>query len=596
LTNLRAQLGAKGWLPIRGVVHAAGSLADATLASIGPGSFEAVHKPKVLGARRVLESLVGDDAAGLEFFVGFSSVASLLGLPAQASYAAANGQMDALLGSWRRTKGLPTATVQLGGVADVGMSARVDDHVHAWGVGQIASGDFAGLLNRVIEVAGSADDASAMVVVGANLDFRTLAKTRRHEQNHELSAFLPDSSSLKSPLTRFTTTADSSSAANHTNHSSSSEPAGSRPGPLPRLHLEDVIKAVAGVVEEVSGLADIPTDASLYDSGLDSLSAIQLRNVLAEKFPDVEFAATLVFDHTSIDKISAYILQQLTLIAPGISPNAGPRNSPGNQALEPGSNRAKPDGSRGVAIIGVEARMPGSSNSFESFFANLCAGVDGIRDVPYARWDADDFFDPNPTAGGKACYVQRAGFVDDIEYFDNETFGITPMEAKVMDPSQRVMLETAYRAFAAAGYEPSRLKDTNTGVFVGSLSPDWRQVLTAGELTAYSGTGSALSIMANRISYFFGLLGPSMTVDTACSSSLVAMDLALQNIASGRCTMALVGGVQSILTNSPFINGCRARMLSPKGHCHTWDAGADGYAKAEGCGALVLKELAAAER
>ncbi|KAH8749885.1 thiolase-like protein, partial [Diaporthe sp. PMI_573] len=352
------------------------------------------------------------------------------------------------------------------------------------------------------------------------------------------------------------------------------------------------------VVEEVSGLADIPTDASLYDSGLDSLSAIQLRNVLAEKFPDVEFAATLVFDHTSIDKISAYILQQLALTAPGISPNAGPRNSPGNQPLEPGSNRAKPNGSgsRGVAVIGVEARMPGSSNSFESFFANLCAGVDGIRDVPYARWDADDFFDPNPTAGGKACYVQRAGFVDDIEYFDNETFGITPMEAKVMDPSQRVMLETAYRAFAAAGYEPSRLKDTNTGVFVGSLSPDWRQVLTAGELTAYSGTGSALSIMANRISYFFGLLGPSMTVDTACSSSLVAMDLALQNIASGRCTMALVGGVQSILTNSPFINGCRARMLSPKGHCHTWDAGADGYAKAEGCGALVLKELAAAER
>ncbi|KAH7044503.1 type I polyketide synthase [Macrophomina phaseolina] len=156
------------------------------------------------------------------------------------------------------------------------------------------------------------------------------------------------------------------------------------------------------------------------------------------------------------------------------------------------------------------------------------------------------------------------------------------------------MLETAHNAFEAAGYDRETLKGTKTGVFVGSLSPDWRQTLT--EHTAYSGTGSALSIIANRISYVLGLLGPSMAVDTACSSSLVAMHLALQSIRSGECDMALVGGVQTILSVTPFINGCKARMLSPDAHCKAFDAGADGYVKAEGCGALVLKDLAAAQR
>lgn len=588
LGRLRDQLADKSWLPVRGVVHAAGILSDATLASIGPESFEAVYKPKVLGARRLLENLVQQDVGSMEFLVGFSSVATLLGLPAQASYAAANAQLDALLASWRRTKGLPTATVQLGGVADVGMSARVDDHVHAWGVGQIASGDFAGLLQKAIEVASFSADSSGMVLVGANLDFKRLAKTRDTEQNHELSAFLPVQFSLNS----FTEN-KSSRTADRTNHRFSPGSVASRKeNRAHEYNLEDLIKDVANVAEEVAGLGDIPRDASLYDSGLDSLSAIQLRNVLVEKFQDVEFAATLVFDHPTIEKISGYIMQQLAAAEPMDRPSAN--YSPNSPSNDPGIGPANTDRSRGVAIIGVEARMPGGSNSFEEFFANLCAGVDGIRDVPYARWDADDLFDPNPMAGGKACYVQRAGFVDDIEYFDNEAFGITPMEAKVMDPSQRLMLETAYRAFVAAGYDPSRLKDTKTGVFVGSLSPDWRQVLT--EHTAYSGTGSALSIIANRISYQFGLLGPSMAVDTACSSSLVAMDLALQQILSGRCDLALVGGVQSILSSFPFINGCKARMLSAKGHCHTWDAAADGYVKAEGCGALVLKDLAAAER
>lgn len=567
-------------------------MADATLAKMSRASYESAYQPKVAGACCVLDVLCTGEE--LDFFVGFSSVASLLGLPAQANYAASNAQLDALMASWRCSRGLPAVTVQLGGVTDVGMSARVDDHVHAWGVGQIASADFGALLDRVIEAARSPTrTADGIVLIGANLDLRTLATTRSAEQKHVLSALVPDSRAL--PLCRNISPSPGDDP--HTNLVTKTGQATNSSSSKQQHTLTDVLKVIIKSVEDVAGLADIPTDHSLYEAGLDSLSAIQLRNVLAERFPEVELEATLIFDHATIDSISQHIMQQLasmSTIPSADHPPTGIPADPKNVQVDTNTSSSASSEQPGIAIIGVEARMPGSAVSFKDFWNNLCAGVDGIKDVPYSRWDADDYFDPNPMAGGKACYVQRAGFVDNVEWFDNELFGITPMEARVMDPSQRMMLETAYRAFTAAGYDKTKLRDTDTGVFVGSLSPDWRQVLT--EHTAYSGTGSALSIMANRISFILGLLGPSMTVDTACSSSLVAMDLACQHIRSGRCKMALVGGVQTILSNSPFINGCKARMLSPEAHCKTWDAGADGYVKAEGCGAIVLKDLAAAER
>ncbi|KAB2576010.1 Phthiocerol/phenolphthiocerol synthesis polyketide synthase type I PpsC [Lasiodiplodia theobromae] len=577
LSRLRETLRQRQWLPVRGIVHAAGVLADATLARLDAGSFDVVNKPKIVGTRRLLEHLCGDPHSGdVEFFVGFSSVATLLGLPAQASYAAANAQLDAIVAQMRVVHGIPAATVQLGGVSDVGMSARVADHVHAWGVGQIASGDFGEMLQKVIQMAKLPRHRT---LVGANLDWKTLHSTRKPQQNRLLSAFLP--------------TPHKPASQKRVQQQESSNGASTTAVLQPAMSLEEVEQIVNQTLEDVAGL-QVGKEESLYECGLDSLSAVQFRNVLAQRFEGVELAPTLVFDYPTVDHLTQYIHQQLQQRAAAARPPPPPQPIPSVPATNglPTSNGGDMDGA--VAVIGVEARMPGSANSFDEFWANLCAGVDGICDVPYARFDADDYLDDNQLAGGKTAYVLRAGFVDGVEWFDHERFGITPMEAKVMDPSQRVMLETAHRAFAAAGYDKDALKGSKTGVFVGSLSPDWRQVLT--EHTAYSGTGSALSIIANRVSYVLGLVGPSMAIDTACSSSLVAMHLALQSIRAGQCEMALVGGVQTILNVAPFINGCKARMLSPDAHCKSFDASADGYVKAEGCGALVIKDLAAARR
>jgi acyl transferase domain-containing protein/SAM-dependent methyltransferase len=249
-----------------------------------------------------------------------------------------------------------------------------------------------------------------------------------------------------------------------------------------------------------------------------------------------------------------------------------------------------------LAIVGMACRFPGADTP-EAFWALLRDGRDAITEIPADRWNVDAYYDPDPGAAGKA-YVRRGGFVRDVARFDARFFGISPREAASMDPQQRLLLEVAWEALEDAAVVPSHVERGAGGVFVGISNADYAHLHTrAGDqkrIDTYEGTGNAFSFASGRLSYVLGWHGPSVSVDTACSSSLVAVHLAGQSLRAGECDVALAGGVNLILSPDSFIRACKNGMLAPDGRCKTFDAAADGYARGEGCGVVVLKRLSAA--
>jgi acyl transferase domain-containing protein/NAD(P)-dependent dehydrogenase (short-subunit alcohol dehydrogenase family)/acyl carrier protein len=248
-----------------------------------------------------------------------------------------------------------------------------------------------------------------------------------------------------------------------------------------------------------------------------------------------------------------------------------------------------------IAIIGIGCRFPQGVNDPESFWHLLHNGLDVIREVPAERWDIDAFYDPDPDAPGKMS-SRYGGFLDRIELFDAQFFGIAPREALNMDPQQRVLMEVVWEALERAGLPPDRMHGSRTGVFITTGTSGYGQAQFGANSvsSAYLGTGATPSVAAGRLSYQLGLSGPSLAIDTACSSSLVALHLACQSIHSNECDMALAGGVNIILSPGGGIYFSKLRTLASDGHCKTFDKRADGYVRSEGCGIVVLKRLSQA--
>lgn len=252
-----------------------------------------------------------------------------------------------------------------------------------------------------------------------------------------------------------------------------------------------------------------------------------------------------------------------------------------------------------IAVISMACRFPGNADSPEALWELLKNGGDGIVEVPQERWDAEMFYDPDPEVSGK-MYTKHGGFLSDIDRFDPAFFGISPREADSLDPHQRLLLQVSWEALENGGLDPNALYGSRTGVYVGISNFEYgAQILwpeDPANITAYSGTGGSLGVTAGRLSYTFGFTGPSMIIDTACSSSLVSTHLAMQALRLGECDLALSAGVNLIFGPQTHINFCKARMLAPDGHCKTFSEDADGYARGEGVGVLLLKRLSDAER
>ena len=248
----------------------------------------------------------------------------------------------------------------------------------------------------------------------------------------------------------------------------------------------------------------------------------------------------------------------------------------------------------GIAVIGMACRFPGGRD-YEQFWRNLEAGVNGIVEIPKDRWDWRDYFGDPQTAPNKTNN-KWGGFIEDIDKFDAAFFRISPREAVLMDPQQRLMLELARVCIEDAGLNPSTLAGSRTGVFIGICNYDYKELLDkyGTDFEGHSLTGTANTIVPNRISYYYDLKGPSVSIDTACSSSLIAIHEAVQALKSPACALALVGGINILCSPDRYIPFSKLGMLSSTGRCWTFDAQANGYVRGEGAGLVLLKPLSKA--
>ncbi|MFN8225879.1 MAG: type I polyketide synthase [Mycobacterium sp.] len=250
-----------------------------------------------------------------------------------------------------------------------------------------------------------------------------------------------------------------------------------------------------------------------------------------------------------------------------------------------------------IAVVGIGCRLPGGVVGPESYWKFLTAGEDAIGEIPADRWNADEYYDPDTFAPGRMA-SKWGGFVDDVAGFDAEFFGISPREAEAMDPQQRVMLEVAFEALEHAGVSPEELSGLRAAVMMGVYYTEYQGISAANpdHIDAYSATGNAHAVAVGRIAYLLGLRGPAVAIDSACSSSLVTIHLACQSLRLRESDLALAGGVSLILRPETQIAMSKWGMLSPRGKCHSFDAGADGFVRGEGAGIVVLKRLTDAIR
>ena len=258
--------------------------------------------------------------------------------------------------------------------------------------------------------------------------------------------------------------------------------------------------------------------------------------------------------------------------------------------------RAELDGLRGkadtrIAIIGMGCRFPGAQNP-AAFWEMLCNKQNGISEVPAERWNSARLFHPDAKTPGRIA-ARWGGFLDLLDQFDASFFGISPREAPHVDPRQRKILEIAWEALEDAGIPPLSLSGSATGVYLATLSSDYDTILCEkyGRISASTGTGTANSIIANRLSYLLDLHGPSLTLDTACSGSLLTMELACRSLRAGESSLAIAGGVSINLLPKGDVFFSAAGALSPTGACKAFDADADGIVRSEGAGVVVLKRM-----
>ncbi|MFI1851030.1 amino acid adenylation domain-containing protein, partial [Streptomyces sp. NPDC020480] len=383
-----------------------------------------------------------------------------------------------------------------------------------------------------------------------------------------------------------------------------------RSGGADRLDAALARKVASALEMEVEALE---VDRPLQEQGLDSVLAVSLAQDIRAML-DVDIPVTLVLEVGTVDRLAAELREEYGVTAvPGSDAGSAPApeqppapeeppamdtraakvfaTSITSTALPPSEEAAgTADTDRhDIAIIGVDGVFPGAGDTTELWRA-LLAGEDCLREVPASRWDIDAYYGTEGKPG--TVYLRRGGFVDGLTDFDAGFFRLSPAEAQWIDPQQRHLIQSAWRALEDAGLA-GRVRES-TGVFVGASYQHYRDMVVGDVVETAAGLGNHNAILANRLSYFLDLRGPSMTIDTLCSSSLVALHSAVRSIREGECEQAIVAGVHMGMSPQYFQLGSRLRSFSPSGVVRAFDAGADGFVPGEGVVSVVVKPLGAA--
>ncbi|MES4909619.1 beta-ketoacyl synthase N-terminal-like domain-containing protein, partial [Streptomyces sp. NPDC000395] len=367
---------------------------------------------------------------------------------------------------------------------------------------------------------------------------------------------------------------------------------------------------LTGVLADTTKLdiADIDADAPLERYGIDSLMITRLNAALEDRL-DVRLSKTLFFEYQTLAELVEYFLdehggriQELTASAEPVHQESPPAQAPTaggaggavplgrflpRERSEPPAAPAPAD-DEAIAIIGLSGRYP-MADDLDAFWRNLEEGRDCVTEIPPERWDHDRFFTPHRNTPGGA-YARWGGFLTDVDKFDPLFFPVMPREAELMDPQERLFLQTSWHVLEDAGYRRRDLKDRSVGVFVGVMYGEYQ--LYGAVDTLRGGlpvTNSSYASIANRVSYLLDLSGPSLALDTMCSSSLTAIHLACESLRRGESELAIAGGVNVSVHPYKYVFLSQGGYLSDDGRCRSFGAGGSGYVPGEGVGAVLLK-------
>ncbi|MEV0643007.1 SDR family NAD(P)-dependent oxidoreductase [Streptomyces sp. NPDC050619] len=543
--------------PLTAVVHTAGVLDDGVLDALTPDRLDTVLRPKADVAWQLHEQTRDLDLAA---FVLYSSTAGLMGSPGQANYAAANAFLDGLA-EHRKAHGLPALSLRWPGWAQDGggMTATVSDRdlrrTSALGLPPLTAEQGLALFDAAL-----ATDAAALAPLPVG------------------GAPLPPSVAVPALLRGLVRPGRRTAGGGTVTRGALVDRLAALPADERRRHLVELVRAeAAGVLGHGTSEA-VDADQEFRRLGVDSLTAIELRNRLATA-TGLHLPATLVFDYPTPRRLAVHLLGELVEEGVVGDAPATPIASGTDVADDP------------LAVVGMACRYPGGITSPEELWDFVAAGGDAISGMPDDRgWEKH--------TGVTSADGVAGGFLRGASEFDAAFFEISPREAMATDPQQRLLLETAWEALERADLDPHSLRGSRTGVFVGLSGQDYGTLVmqSSVDVEAHATTGLNTSVASGRLAYVFGLEGPALTVDTACSSSLVALHLAGQALRGGECSLALVGAVTVMSTPMGFAGFSRMGGLATDGRCKAFGDGADGTGWSEGVAVLVVERLSDAVR
>ncbi|MEU5032240.1 type I polyketide synthase [Streptomyces milbemycinicus] len=541
--------------PLTAVFHAAGVAGYGLVRELDAADLDAEMAAKTLGARH-LDELTAELGLELEAFVLFSSGAAVWGSAGSGGYAAANGYLDGLAQE-RRARGLAATSVSWGNWKDTGLATDTTaEQLARLGVRPMDPALAVAALRQVLE-----HDEIALTVT--DMDWARFAPGYTLARRRPLIEDIPEATRALSE--------------------DSADPANDMAGAALRAELEglgraeqlavlmDLVRSEVTRILAGASAADITPERPFKELGFDSLTAMELRNLLTIA-TGLRLPATLVFDYPNPRQLAAHLCDEL--IGVGADPV-------GADVVVRGSSDEP------LAVVGMACRYAGGVSTPEDLWQMVAENREGLTDVPsYRGWE-----------GWNVASLRRAGFLHEAGDFDAGFFGISPREAATMDPQQRLLLEVSWEAVERTGIDPKSLRGSDTGVFVGGTAVEYGALLMNSPTgQGYAVTSSSGSVLSGRVSYTLGLEGPAVSVDTACSSSLVALHLAAQALRNGECGLALTGGVGLMATPGGFVEFDTLGGLSSDGHTKAFAASADGIGWGEGVGMIVLERLSDARR
>lgn len=570
---------------INGIIHCAGVMDTTIVTEADDKKFESVLVPKINGLASIDEAT---KELALDFILVFSSVSSELGDMGACSYAAANSFMD-------RYACMRNEAAALG--QRKGKTIAVNWPLWKDG-GMELTDDYTTFYNNYL----------GMEFMTKEEGIKLLPELLQSES----SQIIPAAGNRKKILSSFHALSKGSDVESKSKNNSETQSAvideKSALFKQTEQYLKGIISEILHVPEE-----EIHSKEELSSFGIDSVVGLEIINEFDKNFADLP--RTLFFEFNDINSLAKYFVTQYrseledlfqlkeeirqpeetvevkteNVIETKQFSRFVTRTRQEEKAVRP----AEHTGSKDIAIIGINGKYP-MANDLDIFWKNLKEGKDCITEIPISRWDYRDGYNPKKGILGK-YYSKWGGFIDGIDEFDPAFFKLTPKDAEYLDPQERLFLENAYHTFEDAGYTQEELSKHKVGVYVGVMYSQYQLLAAEESLKGNNITlGANYASIANRVSYYFDLNGPSMAVDTMCSSSLTAIHLACESILKGESEMALAGGVNVTIHPDKYVFLSAHRFASSEGKCRAFGSGGDGYVPGEGVGAVLLKPLSKA--